>query len=146
MAQIILSTMPEPKLCVFSVTVGAASLSLSDDWRTSTLPGCKRLRARCIGAYGLTLPQHGDAPNPGGTTRLSDIGEALGITAVAVGKMLERLGYRLDRRVTDKAVAAGCGIRRWDGYAFHDDWHLDRVVSAINAAAEVTGEPAVADA
>ncbi len=59
----------------------------------------------------------GDTPNPGWTTRLGDIGLALGITAVAAGKILERLGYRSDRRVTDSAVAAGCGVRRWDGYA-----------------------------
>ena len=88
----------------------------------------------------------GDTPNPGWTTRLSDIGRALGITAVAAGKILERLGYRSDKRVTDSAVAAGCGVRRWDGYAMHDDWHLDRVVSAIRSAAQVPGKPAVADA
>jgi hypothetical protein len=28
----------------------------------------------------------------------------------------------------------------------HDDWHLDRVVSAIRSAAQVPGEPTVADA
>ena len=87
-----------------------------------------------------------DTPNPGWTTRLGDIGRALGITAVAAGKILERLGYRFDKRVTDSAVAAGCGVRRWDGYAMHDDWHLDRVVSAIRSAAQVPGKPAVADA
>ena len=91
-----------------------------------------------------TLP--GDKPNPGWTTRLGDIGQRLGITAVAVGRMLERLGYRVDKRVTDSAVAAGCGVRRWDGYAIHYDWHLDRVVSAIRSAAQSPGNPAVADA
>jgi hypothetical protein len=88
----------------------------------------------------------GDAPNPGWTTRLGDKGRALGITAVAVGKLLERLGYRFDKRVTDSAVAAGCAVRRWDGYVMHDDWNLDRVVSAIRTAAKVPGKPAVADA
>ena len=88
----------------------------------------------------------GNTPNPGWTTRLGDIGHALGITAVAAGKILERLGYRFERRVTDSAVAAGCAVRRWDGYAMHGDWHLDRVVSAIRSAAKVPGEPAVADA
>ena len=88
----------------------------------------------------------GDAPNPGWTTRLGDIGLALGITAVAAGKILERLGYRSDGRVTDKAVAAGCGVRRWDGCALHDDWHLDRVVAAIRSAAQDPGKPEVADA
>lgn len=60
--------------------------------------------------------------------------------------MLERLGYRIDKRVTDSAVAAGCGVRRWDGYAMHDDWHLGRVVAAIRSAAELPGESSVADA
>jgi hypothetical protein len=88
----------------------------------------------------------GNAPNPGWTTRLGDIGRVLGITAVAAGRILERLGYRCDKHVTDSAVAAGCGVRRWDGYTMHDDWHLDRVVSAIRSAAQETGGSAVADA
>jgi hypothetical protein len=88
----------------------------------------------------------GNTPNPGWTTRLGDIGQRLGITAVAAGKILERLGYRSDKRVTDSAVAAGCGVRRWDGYALHNDWHLDRVVSNIRSAAQLPGKPAVADA
>src|ERR1700722_14306322 len=87
----------------------------------------------------------GFIPNPGWTTRLGDIGRAFGITAVAAGKILERLGYRSDKHVTDQAVAAGCGVRRWDGYTMHDDWHPDRVVSAIRTAAQVPGETAVAD-
>ena len=87
----------------------------------------------------------GHTPNPGWTTRLGDIGEVLGISAVAVGKILELLEYRLGKSVTDNAVAAGCGVRRWDGYALHSDWHLDRVASAIRSTVEVSGEPAVAD-
>ena len=88
----------------------------------------------------------GNTPNPGWTTRLGDIGRPLGITAVATGRMLELLGYRLDKHVTDSAVAAGCGVRRWDGYTMHDDWHRDRAVSAIRSAAQGPGESAVADA
>ena len=87
----------------------------------------------------------GNMPNPGWTTRLGDIGQALGITAVASGRILEQLGYRSDKHVTDAAVAAGCGVRRWDGYAMHDDWHLDRVVSVIRSAAEGPGKQEVAD-
>jgi hypothetical protein len=88
----------------------------------------------------------GHTPNPGWTTRLGDMGAVLGISAVAVGKILELLGYRLDKSVTDSAVAAGCGVRRWDGFALHSDWHLDRVVSAIGSTVEVPGKLAVADA
>jgi hypothetical protein len=76
----------------------------------------------------------------------ADIGRAFGITAVATGRILEQLGYRFDKHVTDEAVAAGCGVRRWDGYTMYDDWHLERVVSAIRSAAQVPGETAVAEA
>ena len=88
----------------------------------------------------------GFIPNPGWTTRLGDIGRAFGITAVATGRILEQLGYRSDKHVTDEAVAAGCGVRRWDGYTMHDDGHLDRVVSAIRWRPKSPGEPAVAGA
>jgi hypothetical protein len=85
-------------------------------------------------------------PNPGWTTRLGDIGRRLGISAVAVGKILELLGYRSDGSVTDSAVRAGCSVRRWDGFALFCDWHLDRVLSAIGSAAEDPGTSAVANA
>jgi hypothetical protein len=88
----------------------------------------------------------GDAPNPGWTTRLGDIGRALGITAVATGRLLERLGYRFEKHVTDRAVADGCAVRRWDGFALHYDWHVERVVSAIRSAAEDPSKRTVADA
>ena len=88
----------------------------------------------------------GNTPNPGWTARLGDMGRALGITAVAVGRILERLGYRCNKHVTDAAVAAGCGVRRWDGFAMHDDWHIEAVVSAIRLAAQDPDKPEVADA
>jgi hypothetical protein len=86
----------------------------------------------------------GFIPNPGWTPRLIDIGRPLGITAIAAGKMLELLGYRSNRHVTDSAVGAGLGVRRWDGYTMHDDWHLEGVLSAIRSATQTPGEPAVA--
>lgn len=85
-------------------------------------------------------------PNSGWTARLGDIGSRLGISAVAVGKILELLGYRSEGSVTDSAVRSGCGVRRWDGFALFCDWHLDHVVSAIRTAAEDSGTPAVANA
>ncbi len=85
-------------------------------------------------------------PNPGWTPRLGDIGHLLGISAVAVGKILELLGYRSEGSVTDSAVRAGCGVRRWDGFALFYDWHLERVLSAIRSAAEDPGTTAVAKA
>jgi hypothetical protein len=74
------------------------------------------------------------------------MGRVLGISAVSVGRILELLGYRSNKHVTDSAVGAGCGVRRWDGFAMHDDWHLDRAVSAIRSAAQIPGTSAVANA
>jgi hypothetical protein len=85
-------------------------------------------------------------PNPGWTTRLGDIGRLLGISAVAVGKILELVGYRSEGSVTESAVWAGCGVRRWNGFALFYDWHVDRVLSAIRSAAEDPGKSAVANA
>jgi hypothetical protein len=85
-------------------------------------------------------------PNPEWTPRLGDIGHLLGISAVAVEKMLELLGYRSEGSVTDRAVGAGCGVRRWDGFALFNDWHLDRVLSAIRSAAEDPATSGVANA
>jgi hypothetical protein len=56
------------------------------------------------------------------------------------------IGLRDRKGVTDKAVASGCGVRRWDGDRFHIDWHRDRVAEAIRAVALSHGKPEVADA
>jgi hypothetical protein len=37
-------------------------------------------------------------------------------------------------------------VHRWDGFATHDDWHLERAVAAIRSAAEVPGGSEVAEA
>jgi hypothetical protein len=66
----------------------------------------------------------GNTPNFGWTTRLGDRRHVLGITGVAVGKLLRQLAYRSNKHADDSAVAAGCGVRRSDGFAMHDDWHL----------------------
>jgi hypothetical protein len=86
-----------------------------------------------------------DRPSSGWTTRLGDIARPLGITAVAAGRLLEQLGYRSDKRVTARALTAGCGMRRWDGNLIHYDWHLDRVVAAIRSAAQDPKKAAIAD-
>jgi hypothetical protein len=74
------------------------------------------------------------------------MGRVLGIRAVAVRRILELLGYRSNKLVTDSSVAAGCGVPRWDRFAVHDDWHLERAVTAIGSAAQATGGTAVPDA
>jgi hypothetical protein len=85
-------------------------------------------------------------PNTGWTPRLGDIGRQFHITAVGAGRMLELLGYRSKKCVTDSAMAAGFGVPRWNGFTMQDDWHLARVVSAIRTAVQDTENPAIADA
>jgi len=88
----------------------------------------------------------GSIPNPGWTPRLRDIGSPLSITGVAVGRILDLMGYRSDGCVTDSAMAAGFGVPRWNDFTMQNDWHLDRVVAAIRSAAQDPEKPAVADA
>jgi hypothetical protein len=90
--------------------------------------------------------KRGARPSTGWTTRLGDIARPLGITAVQAGKLLERLGYRSDKRATAYALTTGCGMRRWDGDLIHYDWHLDRVLAAIRTAVQDTENPAIANA
>jgi hypothetical protein len=56
----------------------------------------------------------GNTPNPGWTTRLGDMGRVLGITAVSVGRILELLGYRSNKHVTDSAVEARDLEQTWE--------------------------------
>jgi hypothetical protein len=83
---------------------------------------------------------------PAGPPRLGDIGRQFRITAVGAGRMLELLGYRSNKCVTDNAMSAGFGVPRWNGFTMQDDWHLARVVAAINFAAQDPEKPAIADA
>jgi hypothetical protein len=59
--------------------------------------------------------------------------------------MLELLGYRSDKCVTDKAIEAGIGVPRWNDFTMQNDWHLDRVLAAIRSAAQEPEKLAVAD-
>jgi hypothetical protein len=88
----------------------------------------------------------GFTPDPGWTPRLRNIGRQLGITAVGVGRMLELLGYRSHKCVTDSAIEAGFGVPRWNGFTMRDDWHLDRVLASLRTAVQDPKKPAIADA
>ena len=85
-------------------------------------------------------------PLPGWTMRLRDIGQPLGINSIAVGRLLNLMGLRAGGRVSDLAVAAELGVRRWDGERFFTDWNRDRVVEAIKSAVAGPDRPEVADA
>jgi hypothetical protein len=88
---------------------------------------------------------HGVGPAPGWTTRLRDLGQPLPISAVAVGRILELMGFRSGKQVSDHAVTAGYGVRWWDGFCFHSDWHRDRLVEAIRSAALCRDNAVIAD-
>jgi hypothetical protein len=60
--------------------------------------------------------------------------------------MLELLGYRSNKCVTDSAMSAGFGVPRWNGFTMQDDWNLDRVVAAIRTAVQDIENPAIANA
>jgi hypothetical protein len=79
-------------------------------------------------------------PNAGWTPRLGDIGRQFRITAVGAGRMLELLGYRSNKCVTDSAISAGFGVPRWNGFTMQYDWNLDRVVAAIRTAIQGSRE------
>jgi hypothetical protein len=64
--------------------------------------------------------------------------------AVAVGRLLNLMGLSSARQVSDLAVAAGFGARRWDGERFFIDWHRDRVVEAIRFAVASPDNPEAA--
>jgi hypothetical protein len=66
--------------------------------------------------------------------------------AVAVGRLLNLMGLSSARQVSDLAVAAGFGARRWDGERFFIDWHRDRVVEAIRFAVASPDNPEAAGA
>jgi hypothetical protein len=85
-------------------------------------------------------------PNTGWIPRLGDVGRQLGITAVSAGRMLELLGYRSNKCVTDSAMSAGFGVPRWNGFTMQDDWHLALVVAAVKSAAQDPEKPAIVDA
>jgi hypothetical protein len=89
---------------------------------------------------------HGWNPAPGWTMRLRDVGQPLGINVFSVGRLLNLLGFRPGRQVSDLAVSTGFGVRRWDGERFFIDWNRDRVVEAIKSAIACPDNPAVTDA
>jgi hypothetical protein len=84
--------------------------------------------------------------NTGWTPRLGDIGREFLIAAVGAGRILDLMGYRSDGCVTNIAMAAGFGVPRWNDFTMQNDWHLERVLSAIRTAAQDTENPAVANA
>jgi len=70
-------------------------------------------------------------PSAGYSSRLGDIAEDLGISAIQLGKLLDRSGLRADKQPTQRALAAGVAVIRFDGYGPAVDWHLEKTLNHI---------------
>jgi len=80
----------------------------------------------------------------GFTKRLGDIGVRLSLSAVAVGKMLDRAGLRTDdKKPTELALIEGVARERFDGFGPVTDWHIEKVleVASLDAAEEAKRKP-----
>jgi len=76
--------------------------------------------------------------------KLTTIGKALGISAVAVGKRLTTLGYKEGKRITQAAVTAGVGRIRETMFGTVYEWHIPLATELLRtpAADSPPSEPA----
>lgn len=84
----------------------------------------------------LALKEHGIQParrdpDSGWTTRLGDIAEHLGISAVVLGKLMAATGLRDKQQPTPVAVNLGIAQQRFNGYGISIDWHEQGVIDTI---------------
>jgi len=81
---------------------------------------------------GIEIAQY--HPAPGYSSRFREMAEALGISSVAFGRVLNALGLRDDGKMpTAKAIAEGYAQNRFDGFGTTIDWHVDKVSTAVAA-------------
>lgn len=66
------------------------------------------------------------------TSRLTNIGKKLGVSAVQVGKMLREAGLRTEKGFpTPKAIAEGLARSTWDGQDRKYDWCVQTVLAKL---------------
>jgi hypothetical protein len=70
-------------------------------------------------------------PSAGYSSRLGNIAEDLGISAIQLGKLPDRSGLRADKQPTQRALAAGFAVIRFDGYGPAVDWHIEKTLNHI---------------
>jgi hypothetical protein len=63
---------------------------------------------------------------PGYTDPLRPVAAQLKVSAVAVGKALDRFRLRMDGIPTDLARSLGLALRRFDGELYIYHWHIER--------------------
>lgn len=66
----------------------------------------------------------------------TQIGKALDISAVAVGKKLDALGYRVNKRPTAVALEHGLARIKEDHFGQHISWHLTKTVHTLQGEGE----------
>ena len=66
------------------------------------------------------------------TSRLTDIGKQIGLSAVQVGKMLQAAGLRTEKGYpTPKALDCGAARSVWDGQDRKYEWNIQNVVATL---------------
>jgi ribonuclease HI len=79
-------------------------------------------------------------PEPGYTQRLGDIAEQCEISAIALGRVLDKLGLRnADKEPTNEALRDGYAQLRYDGRGERTDWNIEKVRVAIRVHHQATG-------
>lgn len=77
----------------------------------------------------------------GCTTRLSDISDALNISAIRLGQALDALHLRHRGLPTQEASSRGLGHRWFNGCDFLVEWHMLGVTEVVVAYYDATGWP-----
>ncbi|MGB8478933.1 MAG: ribonuclease HI family protein [Acidobacteriaceae bacterium] len=70
-------------------------------------------------------------PSAGYSSRLGDIADDLGISAIQLGRLLDQSGLRADKQPTQRALVAGVAVIRFDGYGPAVDWHVEKTLNHI---------------
>jgi ribonuclease HI len=92
--------------------------------------------------HGIRLTRR--MPDPGWTTRLGEMAEQLGISAVALGGILDRLELRNNKEPSERAIVEGYAQNRYNGHGVSIDWHMGKVIELVRGSGDdplrVTGE------
>jgi hypothetical protein len=91
------------------------------------------MRKQSVGRDELQASQ--SKSTAGYTTKLGDIANEFGVSAIEVGKLLRAAGMRTEKGYpTAKAVDRGLARSTWDGQDRKNEWHIQNVLIALKAA------------
>ncbi len=81
---------------------------------------------------GVEIAQH--HPAPGYTSRFREMAEALRISSIQFGKIIDALGFRgADKMPTSKALDDGYAQKRFDGFGIAVDWQEEKTRAAVTS-------------